>query len=82
MSKVARQAQQRAVAGASALMGPRGHALCDNGSFENANASSEWDTTQDPLHLRPLAGQALHVIRSVGHREQTCTNRLLGSILA
>lgn len=82
MSKVARQAQQRVVAGASALMGPRGHASCNHARFENANASSEWSSAKGPQLLRLLAGQALHVIRCVGHRGQTCANRLLGSILA
>lgn len=81
MSKVARQAQQRAVAGASALMGPRGHASCDHAQFENANASIEWSSAKGLQLLRPPDGQALHVIRCVGHREQTCANRLLGSIL-
>lgn len=55
---------------------------CNHTRFENANASSEWNFAKGPQHLRPLAGQALHVIRYVGHREQTCANRVLGSILA
>ncbi|KAJ4991451.1 hypothetical protein SVAN01_03098 [Stagonosporopsis vannaccii] len=52
-------------------MGPRGHALCDHAQFENANASSEWSSAKGPQLLRPLAGQALHVIRCVGHRDST-----------
>jgi hypothetical protein len=62
--------------GASALKGPRGHALCDHTRFENVNASSEWNSAKGPQLLRSLAGQTLHVIRYVGHREQTCANRL------
>lgn len=48
--------QQHAVAGASALMGPHGHALCDHARFEDANASREWNSAKGPqLLVRWLA---------------------------
>jgi hypothetical protein len=83
MSKVARQAQQRAVAGASALMGDLTATPCaTHEPIRDANASSEWDSAKGPQLLRPLAGQALQVIRYIDHGEQTRANRLRGSILA
>lgn len=63
-------------------MGPHGHALCDHARFVDANASREWDSAKGSQLLRSLAGQALQVTHCVGHREQTRTNRLQGSILA
>lgn len=83
MSKVARQAQQRAVAGASALMGAsRPRLVPPTSRFEMRTPQANGTLQRARRFCVRWLARLSQVIRCVGHGEQTRANRLRGSILA